>query len=255
MDEYQDTNHVQNRWAACSPESGSNLAVVGRRRPGHLLVARGGHRNILEFETQFPHGRSVKLEQNYRSTQNILSAAHAVVRHNTGRKEKRLWTAAGDGDPVYHFTGADERDEAAFVAREVERLVAEGLPDGTRLDYQDFAVLYRTHAQSRALEEAMVRRSIPYGIYGGLRFFERKEIKDVLAYLRIIANPSDTSRSARGGGAQAGHRPRLGGQAGGPRRAVAGACGHGRARLLHGSGPLGRLPAAHGGVRRADSRS
>jgi len=192
VDEYQDTNHVQNRWVFLLAGEKKNLAVVGDDDQGIYSWRGADISNILEFEEQYPGCRSIKLEQNYRSTQNILSAAHAVVRHNTGRKEKRLWTAAGAGDPICHYTAVDERDEAAFVAREVERLVAEGLPDGTRLDYQDFAVLYRTHAQSRALEEAMVRRSIPYGIYGGLRFFERKEIKDVLAYLRLIANPADT---------------------------------------------------------------
>ncbi|MEW8979577.1 MAG: UvrD-helicase domain-containing protein [Symbiobacterium sp.] len=192
VDEYQDTNHVQNRLIFLLAGQRQNLAVVGDDDQGIYSWRGADISNILEFEKQFPACRVIKLEQNYRSTQNILTAAYEVVRHNVGRKEKRLWTAAGAGDPVFHYTAADERDEAAFVAREVERLVAEGLPDGTRLTYQDFAVLYRTHAQSRALEEAMVLRSIPYGIYGGLRFFERKEIKDVLAYLRLIANPADT---------------------------------------------------------------
>jgi len=191
VDEYQDTNHVQNRWVFLLAGRRQNLAVVGDDDQGIYSWRGADISNILEFEAQFPNCRVIKLEQNYRSTQNILSAAYEVVRHNAGRKDKRLWTASGAGDPVFHYTAVDERDEAAFVAREVERLVAEGLPDGTRLHFQDFAVLYRTHAQSRALEEAMVRRSIPYGIYGGLRFFERKEIKDVLAYLRLIANPAD----------------------------------------------------------------
>ena len=191
VDEYQDTNHVQNRWVFLLAGEKQNLAVVGDDDQGIYSWRGADISNILEFEAQFP-----RLPDHQAGAELPLHAEHPLRRlcggaAQHGPQGEAAWTAAGPGDPVYHFTAADERDEAAFVAREVERLVAEGLPDGTRLDYQDFAVLYRTHAQSRALEEAMVRRSIPYGIYGGLRFFERKEIKDVLAYLRIIANPAD----------------------------------------------------------------
>jgi DNA helicase-2/ATP-dependent DNA helicase PcrA len=114
------------------------------------------------------------------------------VKRNTGRKEKKLWTESGPGDLIQRYAATDENDEAYFVAGEIEKLVSRGFEDGTRLTYQDIAILYRTHAQSRAYEEVFVRKSIPYGIFGGLKFFERKEVKDVLAYLRLIANPADT---------------------------------------------------------------
>ncbi len=192
VDEYQDTNHVQNRWVFLLAARRRNLAVVGDDDQGIYSWRGADISNILEFESHYPDTHTIKLEQNYRSTQNILSAAYEIVRRNLGRKEKQLWTAAGEGERVYQYTGSDENDEAWFVAGEVQRLVTKGLDDGTRFTYQDCAILYRTHAQSRTLEDAFVRKSIPYGIYGGQKFFERKEIKDIIAYLRVIANPADT---------------------------------------------------------------
>lgn len=192
VDEYQDTNHVQNRWVFLLAAKKRNLCVVGDDDQGIYSWRGADIQNILEFEAQYPDAKVVKLEQNYRSTGNILEAAYQVVRNNTGRKEKRLWTESGPGDKVRRFIAPDEAGEAWFVASEIEKLLAEGFGDGERLTYQDVAILYRTHAQSRALEEAFVRKSIPYGIFGGLKFFERKEIKDLLAYLRLIANGADT---------------------------------------------------------------
>ncbi len=192
VDEYQDTNQVQNKWVFLLAQQKRNLCVVGDDDQSIYSWRGADIRNILDFEAHFPDARVIKLEQNYRSTQNILEAAYHVVRHNPGRKEKKLWTDKGPGEKVIRYAATDEHDEAWYVASEIERLVVEGLPDGTGLTYQDFAVLYRTHAQSRTLEEALVRKSIPYGIFGGTKFFERKEIKDVLAYLRLIANPADT---------------------------------------------------------------
>lgn len=192
VDEYQDTNHLQNRWVFLLAAAHRNLCVVGDDDQGIYSWRGADIHNILEFEAQYPDATVIKLEQNYRSTGNILAAAYEVVRRNAGRKEKRLWTASGPGDKVMRYIASDESDESWFVASEIQRLIREGLPDGRGVTYQDIAILYRTHAQSRSFEEAFVRKSIPYGIYGGLKFFERKEIKDVLAYLRLIANPSDT---------------------------------------------------------------
>jgi DNA helicase II / ATP-dependent DNA helicase PcrA len=192
VDEYQDTNHVQNRWVFLLTAKKRNLCVVGDDDQGIYSWRGADISNILEFEAQYPDARVIKLEQNYRSTGNILNAAYEVVRNNAGRKEKKLWTASGPGDRVMRYGASDENDEAWFIAGEIERLVSRGFEDGQRLTCHDVAILYRTHAQSRSFEEVFVRKSIPYGIFGGLKFFERKEIKDVLAYLRLIANPSDT---------------------------------------------------------------
>ncbi|HYG58986.1 MAG TPA: DNA helicase PcrA, partial [Symbiobacteriaceae bacterium] len=192
VDEYQDTNHVQNRWVFLLAGQKRNLCVVGDDDQGIYSWRGADIQNILEFEAKYPDAKVIKLEQNYRSTGNILGAAYQVVRRNVGRKEKKLWTEEGPGEKVMRYSASDEADEAWFVSGEIERLVNRGFDDGTRLTYQDFAVLYRTHAQSRSLEEAFVRKSLPYGIYGGLKFFERKEVKDVMAYLRLVANPADT---------------------------------------------------------------
>ncbi|HLN61732.1 MAG TPA: DNA helicase PcrA [Symbiobacteriaceae bacterium] len=192
VDEYQDTNHVQNRWVFLLAEKKRNLCVVGDDDQGIYSWRGADIQNILAFEAKYPDATVIKLEQNYRSTGNILAAAYEVVRHNMGRKEKKLWTEEGPGDRILRYAAMDENDEAYFVANEVERLVNRGFDDGTRITYQDVAVLYRTHSQSRAFEETFVRKSIPYGIFGGTKFFERKEIKDVMAYLRLVANPGDT---------------------------------------------------------------
>jgi len=185
VDEYQDTNHAQYVLVRHLAGYHRNLCVVGDDDQGIYSWRGATIRNILEFEQDWPDAHVVKLEQNYRSTGNILDAAYHVVRNNRGRKEKRLFTTAGPGEPITRYQARDEYDEAAYVADRIE----EGVRRGRR--YGDFAILYRTHAQSRTFEEVFVQRGIPYGIVGGLKFFERKEIKDVLAYLRLIANPAD----------------------------------------------------------------
>lgn len=187
VDEYQDTNHAQYVLVNLLAAQHKNLFVVGD--PDQSIYGwRGADiTNILNFERDYPDAKVIKLEQNYRSTARILNAANSVIRHNAARKEKRLWTARGDGPPLVVYCGADEKAEAHFVADRVRELVrSEGR------SYREFAVLYRTHAQSRALEEVLLREGIPYVIVGGLRFYERKEIKDVMAYLRVVANPADS---------------------------------------------------------------
>lgn len=185
VDEYQDTNHAQYVLVRHLAARYRNLCVVGDDDQGIYSWRGANIRNILEFEQDYPDAHVVKLEQNYRSTQNILTAAHAVVSNNWQRKDKRLWTASGAGQPITRYQATSEYDEAWFVAQQVIEQVSSGHR------YSDFAVLYRTHAQSRVFEEVFNRQGIPYGIVGGLRFWERKEIKDVVAYLRLVANPSD----------------------------------------------------------------
>ncbi|MGE5672941.1 MAG: ATP-dependent helicase [Mycobacterium leprae] len=190
VDEYQDTNHVQNRLVFLLAGKRRNLCVVGDDDQSIYSWRGADIRNILEFEKQYPDAKVVKLEQNYRSTGNVLDAAYSVISRNTDRKDKRLWTMEGPGSKIIRYAATDEHDEAWYVASEIEKMRAGSLDQ--HVLYQDVAILYRTHAQSRSFEEVFVRKSIPYGIYGGLKFFERKEIKDVLAYLRLIANPADT---------------------------------------------------------------
>lgn len=192
VDEYQDTNGVQNRWVFLLSAKWRNLCVVGDDDQGIYSWRGADIQNILDFERQYPDARVIKLEQNYRSSGTILDAANAVVGQNLGRKKKRLWTERGLGDKIRRFSAYDEREESRWVADEILRLTTQGFGDGTRCTMMDIVVLYRTHAQSRSFEEAFVPRQIRYGILGGLRFFERKEIKDILAYLRLIANPADT---------------------------------------------------------------
>ncbi len=192
VDEYQDTNAVQNRWVFLLSAKWRNLCVVGDDDQGIYSWRGADIQNILDFERQYPDARVIKLEQNYRSSGTILDAANAVVSQNLGRKEKRLWTDRGLGDKIRRFSAYDEREESRWVAEEILRLTTHGFGDGTRCTMMDIVVLYRTHAQSRSFEQEFVPRQIRYGILGGLRFFERKEIKDVLAYLRLIANPADT---------------------------------------------------------------
>jgi DNA helicase-2/ATP-dependent DNA helicase PcrA len=192
VDEYQDTNSVQNRWVFLLAGQKRNLCVVGDDDQSIYSWRGADIQNILAFEAQYPDAKVIKLEQNYRSTGNILAAAYEVVRRNAGRKEKKLWTESGPGEKVNRYAATDEHDESWFIASEIEKLVRTGFGDGSRITYQDVAILYRTHAQSRSFEEVFVRKSIPYGIFGGLKFFERKEVKDVLAYLRLMANPADT---------------------------------------------------------------
>ncbi len=185
VDEYQDTNVVQYRLVKMLAEEHRNLCVVGDDDQGIYSWRGADIRNILEFEKDYPDARVIKLEQNYRSTGRILSAAGSVVVNNPGRKEKTLWTSNPEGEQVRYHMATDEHGEARFVCAEVERLAAEGRR------YDEAAVFYRTHAQSRVLEESLVRLNIPYRVFGGTRFYERAEIKDIVAYLRVIANPRD----------------------------------------------------------------
>ena len=186
VDEYQDTNRVQYLLVRALAARTSNLCVVGDEDQSIYRWRGADIRNILDFERDFPQARIFKLEQNYRSTKTILAAADTVIRNNRERKEKRLWTENAAGEPVTYFTGVTERDEADFIAREIGRLTAEGGADPAEI-----VVFYRVNAQARVLEEALVRRRIPYYVVGGLRFYEHREVKDLLAYLRVLANPAD----------------------------------------------------------------
>lgn len=187
VDEFQDTNVVQYALAKQWASHHRNICVVGDPDQSIYTWRAADIRNILNFEHDFPETRVILLEQNYRSTQTILDSAHSVIILNKQRKEKSLWTELGQGDPIVVYESYDDEDEAAFVAREIERLIKE-----EKLSPKDFAVGYRTNSQSRPLEEAFVRRSIPYRLVGGTRFYERREVKDVLAYLRLLHNPFDS---------------------------------------------------------------
>jgi ATP-dependent DNA helicase UvrD/PcrA len=186
VDEYQDTNHAQYTLVKLLASAHHNICVVGDDDQSIYGWRGADIRNILEFEKDYPDARVIKLEQNYRSTQTILDAAHAVVKLNRGRKPKQLWTQNEQGVPVHRFVAADEVQEGVWVANEIRRLRGRG-----EVRWRDCAVLYRTNSQSRPLEDAFVREGIPYALIGGVRFYERREIKDVLAYLRVIANPRD----------------------------------------------------------------
>jgi DNA helicase II / ATP-dependent DNA helicase PcrA len=192
VDEYQDTNRAQYLMVRHLASKHRNLAVVGDDDQSIYQFRGADVRNILSFEHDYPDAQIVKLEQNYRSTQVILDAAYHVIKANPNRAEKRLWTDRAGGPKVVVAQTYDEQEEAQAVVREALRLVAEG---DDRLG--DVAVLYRTNAQSRALEEVLLRRGVPYRLIGGLRFYERREVKDVLAYLRLIANPQDTLSFSR----------------------------------------------------------
>jgi DNA helicase-2/ATP-dependent DNA helicase PcrA len=204
VDEYQDTNHAQ--YALIHQLCGQSFEDDGdaleapsaeRVEPSELMVVgdadqsiyafRGANiRNILQFEADFPDSRTILLEQNYRSTQTILTAANAVISRNKGRKPKNLWSDAGDGEPVVGYVADDEHDEARFVSEEVDRLT-----DAKLARPGDVAVFYRTNAQSRVFEEVFIRVGMPYKVVGGVRFYERREVRDALAYLRMLANPAD----------------------------------------------------------------
>lgn len=185
IDEYQDTNKAQYRLVRLLTRLHRNLCVVGDDDQSIYRFRGADITNILNFEKDFPDAKVIKLEQNYRSTGNILSAAGAVVARNIGRKPKTLWTERHSGDRILCYKALDEKDEARYVVRTIERLLDEGR------SLRDTAVLYRTNAQSRALEDAFRSRGIPYRIFGGLRFYDRKEIKDIIAYLRVLHNPYD----------------------------------------------------------------
>ena len=192
VDEYQDTNHAQYVLikelvgSASDSFALAELCVVGDADQSIYAFRGANIRNILQFEADYPEAKTILLEQNYRSTQNILSAANAVISNNEGRKEKNLWSENGAGSTIIGYVAESEHDEADFVVREIGRL-----RDLARSSPGDTAIFYRTNAQSRVFEEVFMRVGIPYKVVGGVRFYERKEIKDFLAYLRVIVNPND----------------------------------------------------------------
>jgi DNA helicase-2/ATP-dependent DNA helicase PcrA len=186
VDEYQDTNHAQYRLVNVLAAAHRNLCVVGDDDQSVYSWRGADIRNILDFEQDYPEAKVVKLEQNYRSTQTILDAANAVVANNASRKAKELWTAGGEGERIRVFAASDEYAEARFVVSEVEKLTDRGASP------REIAAFYRTNAQSRALEDVLVREGVPYQIVGGVRFYERAEIKDAMAYLAVISNPADS---------------------------------------------------------------
>jgi DNA helicase-2/ATP-dependent DNA helicase PcrA len=198
VDEYQDTHHAQyvlvreltGTEATESDESGiapAELCVVGDADQSIYAFRGATIRNIEDFERDFPNATTILLEQNYRSTQNILSAANSVISRNAGRREKRLWTDEGDGELIVGYVADNEHDEARFVAQEIDALA-----DRKQITYNDVAVFYRTNNSSRALEEVFIRAGIPYKVVGGVRFYERREIRDIVAYLRVLDNPGDS---------------------------------------------------------------
>ena len=198
VDEYQDTNHAQyvlvrelvGRDSPEDPADGvppAELCVVGDADQSIYAFRGATIRNIEDFERDFPNATTILLEQNYRSTQNILSAANSVISRNAGRREKRLWTDAGEGELIVGYVADNEHDEARFVAEEIDALADRG-----EITYNDVAVFYRTNNSSRALEEVFIRAGIPYKVVGGVRFYERKEIRDIVAYLRVLDNPGDS---------------------------------------------------------------
>ena len=179
VDEYQDTNVVQNRIVTLLADSHRNICIVGDSDQSIYRFRGADIRNILDFETSFPDATVIVLEQNYRSTQNILDAANAVISQNFGRKPKELWTDEGPGEKIIRYQADEESDEAQFISRTIA-----GLHDGGEFRWGDMAVFYRTNAQSRVVEEYLVRQGIPYKVVGGTRFYDRREVKDALAYLR-----------------------------------------------------------------------
>ena len=194
VDEYQDTNHAQyvlvRELVGTETVDGvppAELCVVGDADQSIYAFRGATIRNIEDFERDFPNATTILLEQNYRSTQNILSAANSVISRNAGRREKRLWTDAGEGELIVGYVADNEHDEARFVAEEIDALADRG-----EITYNDVAVFYRTNNSSRALEEVFIRAGIPYKVVGGVRFYERKEIRDIVAYLRVLDNPGDS---------------------------------------------------------------
>ena len=185
VDEYQDTSTAQYMLISLLSGGTRNICVVGDDDQSIYKFRGANIRNILDFEKEFKDAKVIKLEQNYRSSKNILNAANAVIKNNNERKEKALWTSKDEGEPIKLYTGDDERDEAGFVANAIDDAVKNGAK------YSDFAILYRTNAQSRVIEDTFIRNVIPYRILSGLRFYDRKEVKDIIAYLRVILNPAD----------------------------------------------------------------
>src|SRR5581483_1336667 len=192
VDEYQDTNHAHYVLVTMLAGKHRNLFVVGDADQAIYGWRGADIRNILEFERQFPDARIITLDQNYRSTQNILNAADAVISVNKRRPEKRLWTDQDAGPLIRAFEGRTEDEEAQFIAREIRRLVLRGSTDA-----RSCAVMYRTNAQSRAIEDAFIHEGVPYRIVGATRFYERREVKDVISYLRWLHNADDGVSLAR----------------------------------------------------------
>ena len=185
VDEYQDTNHAQYQLVKLLASRFKNICVVGDADQSIYGWRGADMQNILDFEKDYPEAKVVLLEENYRSTKTILRAANEVIRNNRNRRPKNLWTQNEDGEEIVYYRANDEQDEALFVARTIDQLSREGY------SHKDFAVLYRTNAQSRTVEEALLKANIPYTMVGGTKFYSRKEIRDVISYLNLIANPSD----------------------------------------------------------------
>lgn len=186
VDEYQDTNHAQYALVNLLAKKDRNLCVVGDDDQSIYMFRGADVQNILDFERDYPEAKVLKLEQNYRSTQHILEAANSVVSNNTERKEKALWTENEEGNPLVYYVAENEHDESRYIAERIQRL-----RDVEGRKYNEFAILYRTNAQSRVIEERFMKQGVPYRIFSGLKFYQRMEIKDTLAYLRVLHNPSD----------------------------------------------------------------
>ncbi len=186
VDEYQDTNHAQYQLVKLLASRFKNICVVGDADQSIYGWRGADMQNILDFEKDYPEAKVVLLEENYRSTKKILQAANDVIQNNRNRRDKKLWTQNADGEQIVYYRANDERDEAIFVASTIDNLVRE-----TGKNFKDFAVLYRTNAQSRTIEEALLKSNIPYTMVGGTKFYSRKEIRDVISYLNLIANTSD----------------------------------------------------------------
>lgn len=186
VDEYQDTNRAQYVLVNLLASRLKNICVVGDSDQSIYRWRGADIRNIMSFEKDYPNAKVILLEQNYRSTKTILEAANEVIKHNSNRKPKKLWTNNQEGEKIFHYTALDEKDEAQYVVRKIKESVNHG-----KRKLSDFAILYRTNAQSRVIEEELLKSKLPYKIVGGLKFYDRKEIKDLLAYLRLIANPND----------------------------------------------------------------
>ena len=191
VDEYQDTNTIQFQLVSMLARKYQNLCVVGDDDQSIYKFRGANVKNILNFENVFPEAVTIKLEQNYRSTKNILNAANEVIKHNKGRKTKKLWTENEEGDLIEFHQYGTEYEEARKIIHEIEDLSKEGY------DYKNMAILYRTNAQSRVFEESFMIKNIPYRIVGGTNFYQRKEIKDILSYLKTIANGQDDLAAQR----------------------------------------------------------
>ena len=186
VDEYQDTNHAQYQLVKLLASRFKNICVVGDADQSIYGWRGADMQNILDFEKDYPEAKVVLLEENYRSTKKILQAANEVIKNNRNRRPKKLWTQNDDGEQIVYYRANDERDEAVFVASTIDNIIRE---EGK--NFKDFAVLYRTNAQSRTIEEALLKSNIPYTMVGGTKFYSRKEIRDVISYLNLIANPAD----------------------------------------------------------------